>query len=218
MKQISFIPHSINRREHGGSLLLGKRRKKRPLCLKSSHHLVLRSDFAQGPRSLLRHRPLINRIITKAKKRFDIKVYCFAIASNHIHISVKGKTRSGLQNFFRVVAGHIAQEILRECPIQLSERARAGASRMNGNGSSRAGGASQARVPEIKRQGSALNVGKKKAREKENRFWQTRIYSRIVSWGRDFIEVKKYIFQNHLEALGLIAYQPRKPKILKDSS
>jgi REP element-mobilizing transposase RayT len=190
MKQLPLLPTKKTRKEHGGSLLLGKRRNKRPLCLKSPHHIILRSDFAYGRRSLLRHRPLIHRVITKAKKRFDIKVYEVGIASNHIHLGARGKSRSNLQNFFRVLAGHIAQEILREFPILPSERSRGGAPHAPSTG--------------------------KKTREKENKFWQTRLYTRIVSWGREWIAVKKYIIQNGLEALGLIPYRERKPR--RDSS
>ncbi len=169
------------RKEHGGTLSLGKRRKQRPLSLKTPLHLVFKSDFAYASRSLLRHRPLIEKIITKFKKRFHIRVYEMAIVSNHIHLVVKGHRRRDLQNFFRVVAGHIAQEILRQFPILPGERTRTG--------------------------GAPNKTGK--TREKENRFWQTRIYSRIVSWGREYLSVKKYVIQNALEALGLIPYKTR---------
>jgi hypothetical protein len=36
---------------------------------------------------------------------------------NHIHLLVKANNREGLQNFFRVVAGHSAQRILKEFPL-----------------------------------------------------------------------------------------------------
>lgn len=198
-KQLTLLPYKKNktRREHGGSLLLGKRRTKRPLCLKSPHHVVLRSDFAIGARSLLRHRPLINRIIAKAKRRFDIKVYETGISWNHIHLGVRGKTRSNIQNFFRVVAGHIAQEILREYPLTEEEKCRGGALKIS--------------------TGGAPTTGKPQ-REKENKFWETRVYTRIVSWGREWIAVKKYIIQNHLEGLGSIAYQPRKNRKRKSDT
>ncbi len=184
MKQLHLISRSNIRKEHGGTLSLGKRRKQRPLSLKTPLHLVLKSDFAHASRSLLRHRPLIEKIITKAKKRFRIRVYEVAIVSNHIHLVVKGRHRRDLQNFFRVVAGHIAQDILRQFPILPRERARAGGAP---NKSVRTG----------------------KTREKENKFWQTRIYSRIVSWGREYLRVKRYVIQNTLEALGLIPYKAR---------
>lgn len=189
MKQLNLIPNKRSRTEHGGVLLLGKRRNHRPMSTKTPLHLVLRSDFASGRRSLLRHRPLINHIIKKAQRRFHIRVYEFAIVSNHIHLVVRGRTRTSLQNFFRVVAGHIAQEILRKHPILVGERP------------SRA-------VPPIK----------PPAREKENKFWQTRIYSRVVTWGREYRTVKNYIVQNALEARGLIPYQIRRGSGLKISS
>ncbi len=177
MKQLHLIPNFNTCKEHGGTFSLGKRRKKRPLSLKKPLHLVLRSDFAFGSRSLLRHRPLIEKVLAKAKKRFSIRIYEMAIVSNHIHIMIKGRTRQDLQNFFRVVAGHIAQELLRQFPVLPSERTKQG--------------------------------GASKTREKENRFWQTRIYSRIVSWGREYSNVKEYVVQNALEALGLMPYKSR---------
>lgn len=177
MKQLNLI-HEINtRKEHGGTLLVGKRRKQRPLSLKKPLHLVLKSDFAYGSRSLLRHRPLIEKVINKAKKRFAIRVYELAVVSNHIHILVKGQSRRELQNFFRVVAGHIAQELLRRIPVLPSERVKRG--------------------------------GASEIREKENKFWQTRIYSRIVGWGREYLGLKMYVILNALEALGLIPYKTR---------
>ncbi|MEQ1723967.1 MAG: hypothetical protein ABL930_12385 [Pseudobdellovibrio sp.] len=102
-----------------------------------------------------------------------------------IHLIIKGNKRRDLQNFFRVVAGHIAQEILREFPILPIERAK--------SGGAQAAEESQA----------------SKTREKENKFWQTRVYSRIVSWGREYLNVKKYVIQNALEALGIIPYKTR---------
>jgi REP element-mobilizing transposase RayT len=61
-------------------------------------------------------------VVKKAQKRFNIHLYEMAIVSNHIHVLVKGNSRHDLQNFFRVVAGHIAQEILHKLPISEDER------------------------------------------------------------------------------------------------
>lgn len=69
-------------------------------------------------RPQLRHRPLIEKTISKAKNKFKVQVYEMTIVYNHIHLLIKGKARTDLQNFFRVVAGHIAQEILRKHPIE----------------------------------------------------------------------------------------------------
>ncbi len=43
-------------------------------------------------------------------------------------------------------------------------------------------------------------------------FWDARPYTKILEWGREFINVGKYILQNKLEAIGFIVYRPRKAK------
>lgn len=223
MKQLSFIPEDP-RREHGGKLLLGRRRKRRPLSVKNPIHLVLKSDFATGSRNLLRHRPLIERIILKSAKRFRISVYEKAVVSNHIHLLVRGKKRDELQNFFRVVAGHIAQEILESFPILSCEKPKAGGApgdstnttkqlnsrgrRGSGNDNDKREGGQRVVRARTRKRSKPLPV-----REKENKFWQTRIYSKLITWGRQFVGVKKYIVQNTLEALRIIPYQPRKKNI-----
>ena len=172
MKQLNFFKNTTKQNEFGGSLSVGKRRTVRPLSIKKPLHLVLKSEFARGPRSLIRHRQLIDKIVQKAKRRFNIKVYEFAIVSNHIHLLIKGNRRTEIQNFFRMIAGHIAQEILQLLPFTEME--------------------------------------KDNINPKANKFWQSRIYSRIVSWGRELEHVKNYVMQNTLEALGIIPYQTRK--------
>jgi len=41
------------------------------------------------------------------------------------------------------------------------------------------------------------------------RFWDLLAYSRVVEWGKAFQMVRKYVFQNELEALGLIPCRVR---------
>ncbi len=183
--QLSFIKKLS--RQHGGSLVVGKRRSARPLNMKLAHHLTLKSDLASGGRCLLKHKDLINHILMKAARRFGVTVYNHAVAGNHLHVLVKGRTRIGLQNFFRVFAGHTAQQILIECPLP-------------------------------KERGGALTISMAKGRppcaKNQRKFWSFLIYSRIITWGREYKIVYKYIVQNTLEALKIIAYQPRgrKPK------
>ncbi len=119
-KQLSLIPKNKNKTEHGGSLAIGKRRAARPLKIKQSHHVTLKSHHAIGPRSLFRFKKLILNLIKKNSVRFQVKVYESAIQGNHIHLLVKAQTREGLQNFFRVVAGHSAQKILKDFPLKVN--------------------------------------------------------------------------------------------------
>jgi REP element-mobilizing transposase RayT len=122
MKQLSLERPKKRKTEHGGLFSIGKRRSKRPLNMKKSHHVTMRSELARGRRSLLRHRNLIDFILYKASRRFRVRIYEKAICGNHIHLLVKAPTREDLQNFFRVTAGHIAQEILRLYPLQPHEK------------------------------------------------------------------------------------------------
>lgn len=188
MNQLTFIKSRI-RKAHGGDLSLGRRRSRRPLDIKKPMHVTLRSEFAYSGRCLLKHRKIIDTIVKKASRRFRISVYEKAICGNHLHLLVRGKTRFEIQNFFRVVAGHIAQQILELHPLRANEKPRA------------RGGA-----PGIKRNTC-------KHPKNQRRFWAALIYSRLLSgWGKEFRTVKKYIEQNTLEALGVIPYQIRKSR------
>jgi len=185
MKQTSFLPKQ--RREHGGILAVGKRRSRRPLNIKNPLHLTLRSDLAKGRRSLMSHRLIVEKVLLKASKRFRVRIYEKAICGNHLHLLVKGQAREDLQNFFRVLAGHIAQEILRKYPLQPFER--------------------------VERGGAPQKVSRGTLHPKNQRkFWSLLLYTRIVTWGREYQGVKKYIIQNVNEVLGLIKYKERKSR------
>lgn len=112
--------------EHGGAHSAGTRRSRRPLSTRHSLHVTLRSVMAYGPRSLIRHRTMVEEVIRKAGVRFHITIYNFAVCGNHLHLHIRGRTRVNLQNFFRVVAGHIAQSIVRQFPVSERERRWAG--------------------------------------------------------------------------------------------
>ena len=197
-KQLSFIPKNKNKTEHGGSLAIGKRRAARPLKIKQSHHVTLKSHHAIGPRSLFRFKKLILNLIKKNSVRFQVKVYESAIQGNHIHLLVKAQTREGLQNFFRVVAGHSAQRILKDFPLKVNA----------GGAPSRSPGCSKGSE---KKQ----SVGCQKNRRV---FWSYLTYSRAVTWGREFRAVTTYIQKNTLELLQILAYQPRNKEKTKNQN
>ena len=195
------------RREHGGSLAVGRRRSRRPLSTKESLHITLKSHHAVGGRCLLKHRKMIQAMMGKASRLFKVRVYNFAICGNHLHLSIKGHRREDIQNFFRVFAGHTAQRILLECPLPEALKAPpplsvGGAPRVpQKRGYREEGGHIRGEL----REQSAQAPCKKNQRK----FWSYLTYSRIVSWGREFKRVSSYITQNTLEVLHLIAYKPR---------
>lgn len=195
MQQRSFLKTHRFSKIHGGEPSIGRRRARRPLTTKLPIHVTLRSDFAYGGRCLMKHHRLIYAILRKASKRFNISIYERAICGNHIHLLVRGKKRIDLQNFFRVVAGHIAQQILLQFPIRQSERL---ANKL---------------LNRRHQRGGAPSTAENKCKHPKNqyKFWQALVFSRLLSgWGREYQSVKKYIVQNTLEALKLIPYQQRK--------
>ena len=181
MQQKSFIKSA--KREHGGLWSINSRRSRRPMNMKTPLHITLRSELAYGPRSLMKHQNLIRRVMRKAASRFTVKVCEYAICGNHLHLLLKSNYGIDIQNFFRVLAGHIAQRILDEHPLTSKER----------------GGAPG--ISDGARKGCAKN---------QRKFWGLLLYSRVVTWGREFRSVTKYILQNTLEALHIIPYQERK--------
>jgi len=97
-----------------------------------------------------------------------------------MHLLVKAQSREGLQNFFRVIAGHVAQRTLEACPLPGPERG-----------------------------GAPAREKKEGCKKNQRKFWSFLLYSRAVSWGREFQIVKTYIQKNTLELLRLVAYTPR---------
>ena len=55
-------------------------------------------------------------------------------------------------------------------------------------------------------------TGAVRGRKNRFSFWLQPAWKRIVHWGRDFLNLTHYIYQNHVETLGLIPYQPRNRK------
>ncbi len=214
-KQLSLLPKVA--KSHGGSLAVGKRRACRPLNTKQSHHITLKSHHAVGGRCLYKHKKMINAVIAKSAKHLEVKVYERAICSNHIHLLIKGADRVRIQNFFRVVAGHTAQNILKLHPLpKLHQQpiCPSGGKRTSEDvEGERMGGAPVEGV--IFTPGGAPVRAPKGCRKNQRKFWSYLIFSRIVSWGREFKTVSQYVQKNTLEALNLIAYQPRHRRACK---
>ncbi len=179
-QQIQIFPTKLQT-QHGGEFSRGRRKLKRPISCQKSLHVVLRSDKAKGYRSLNNNTKMIHALTQKTEKHFGVKVYGFALNHNHLHLSVRGKRIIDIQNFFRVLAGHMAQQILRKFPL-----------------------------PQIA--GNAPNSTPDTASSKskyKRKFWNDLIYSRLVTWGREFRQVLAYIEKNKLEALGLLPQRTR---------
>lgn len=111
MKQLTLHPGLKYRGQHGGDLGRGKRKTERPIVTKKPMHLVLRAECARGPLSLLKKRnaEFIRDQMRILAARWHVRVMETANVGNHLHLLVQGKTRKGIQNFMRGLAGRVAQ-------------------------------------------------------------------------------------------------------------
>jgi REP element-mobilizing transposase RayT len=91
----------------GGELLKGKRKSARPLCTKRTIHLVMR---AEEPK-LKRRECEVREIITKAAKRWGVRIYKWAIAGDHIHLLIRIPTRRAYRYFIQRISGAISLKI-----------------------------------------------------------------------------------------------------------
>jgi REP element-mobilizing transposase RayT len=110
MRQTSFSFMKDYKKEFGGSLLVGKRKERRPLSTKNPIHLILKSCekgvFAPTNRSL-------QELIQKTAKKFGIQVYDFAVNWSHIHLVIRIRERRQYVGFVRALNSILASRIKR---------------------------------------------------------------------------------------------------------
>lgn len=113
-QQLGFeILEDHNVKHFGGMYLKNSNpKKKRPLSIKRSSHLVMRSLHAKGSRSFLRFDTKIQDILSRQGRRFGVKVYRFANGGNHLHLVVLPSSRRGFNSFIRTISGLIARLVL----------------------------------------------------------------------------------------------------------
>lgn len=98
---------------HGSDLAEGKRKLDRPLSTKRPIHVVVRSEQARGRWSFLgfKNRIMVEHVVRQQAKRYAVLIQDFANGGNHLHIKIKGGTRTGIQNFLRTITNLIARKI-----------------------------------------------------------------------------------------------------------
>ncbi|WP_413295153.1 transposase [Bdellovibrio sp. HCB185ZH] len=115
MKQETFnllkIP-AKHRLCHGGILRRSsKGRGARTLSHRHPMHLVFKVNKAAVKSGLRSSRSfaLMTRLLRRYAVKFYVKVEQFSVQTDHVHILVRGRRRSNLQSFMRVLAGQFAQ-------------------------------------------------------------------------------------------------------------
>jgi REP element-mobilizing transposase RayT len=98
---------------YGGELR--KKRKgrlgPRPLAVKSTMHLILRSSKAVGPWSFRKHHRKINAIVDKFATKYGVKIISLANVGNHLHLHIKLSNRFTYKAFIRAITAAIAMAV-----------------------------------------------------------------------------------------------------------
>lgn len=100
---------------YGGQLLNTRRGRSRPrpLAVRATMHLVLRSSRAKGDLSFRRakHKHKISEIVARFSKRHGVLVRQFANVGNHLHFHVQLRTREAYRPFIRGMTAAIAMAV-----------------------------------------------------------------------------------------------------------
>jgi REP element-mobilizing transposase RayT len=112
-QQLRFFDDFNKSFAHGGEYSIGKRKSRRPITTKKAMHVTLRSSHAIGKLSFLRkeNASIVKFLLQSVSKRHHVRVYRYAINGNHLHLLIQGQRREGIQNFFRVFSGQLAEKI-----------------------------------------------------------------------------------------------------------
>ena len=140
-------------------------RQRRPRGTKEAMHLVLRSDLARGPKSLLKYDSAVRAVIAKLAKRHGIRIYRIVNAGNHLHITLRLSKPFTWKGFISGLTGGIARA-----------------------------------------------VQYKRDADTKRGFWNSRPFTRLIAWGRDYNVVKDYHTLNQLEVDGAV---PPRSQMLK---
>ena len=177
-KQLSFL-NEYNKpvaKQFGGALLKGNPKEKRPLSTKSHLHLVLKSQKAFGPNSMLAkaHIKKIDHVVRRQAVACGVKIYHFVNVGNHLHLVIRLQDRKLYRVFIRAVSGLIARQVLGKERGPKPE----------------AGDPSQ----------DAKLMIKSGVKSKKFQFWVARPFTRLVTWGPDYKGLSQYMRKNQAQA------------------
>jgi putative transposase len=112
MKQLSLLkPES---KSYGANLRRKRKgRGARPLAIKESMHLVLKSSHAEGDWSFKRknNELKIKAILNKFSNRYWVKILSVANVGNHLHLHIQLTKRWSYRPFIRAITSAIAMAI-----------------------------------------------------------------------------------------------------------
>jgi REP element-mobilizing transposase RayT len=116
MQQTSF-PLKKTKLPFGGELMKTREGRKgsRPLAVRKSMHLVLRSSKATGEWSFKRkeNEKKIRQLVEKFSKKYVVKLISLAVVGNHLHFHIQLGNRHLYAPFIRALTSAIAMAVTR---------------------------------------------------------------------------------------------------------
>lgn len=180
-KQKPFPKFSKSKLVHGGEYRKRRAgRKSRPLSSKHSHHIVFKIQKMNLKNRSFRHPKnflLVQAIVKKYAKRFQVKIEQISYQHDHIHILARSPRRFFFHHFFRVVSGQIAQN------LKVTD------------------------TPKDPRVTSGTNGKMQVELFKKTVLWAQRPFTRIVVGLRNYRTTRNYIQLNEKEVCGEIKYR-----------
>jgi REP element-mobilizing transposase RayT len=138
---------------------------------------------------------LILRIVRKYASRFFVKVEQISIQGDHCHLLVRAPRRSKFHDFFRVVAGQIAQGFEREGLLTGKRTGTPGKRRTSGD---------------LETSGEQGVTDTQTGLRKGTGLWKYRPFTRVVRGWKAYQVVRSYIRLNEKEARGEIPYRKQR--------
>jgi REP element-mobilizing transposase RayT len=106
-KQLKIFNNS--KKQFGGSLLIGKRKSRRPLSTKHPIHLVLRSNHKSCRAALAYGLSVNQKILNQAAEKFNIKIYDSVFNFTHVHMVIIIPSRESYIGFIRVLTAKLSR-------------------------------------------------------------------------------------------------------------
>lgn len=175
----------------------------RPLSVRDSMHLVLRSSQAKGEWSFLRSRnaKVVKSVVEKFAFVYGVKVLSLVNVGNHLHLHIRLGNRFGYKPFVRAITGSIAMAITGKNRWTRAKIARAEAdSRLRVHSGLRAAPSSTAITP-LEANGVASAVAP--------RFWDHRPFTRVVAGFQPVLRLVDYLRINQIEGWGFSKFEAR---------
>lgn len=99
--------------DYGGSLSNTRsgRSRARPLAVKNTMHLVLRSSKAKGEWSFKRHASAIRKIVDRFARKHHVRVISYVNVGNHLHLQIKLGHRGSYRPFIRAITCAIKMKV-----------------------------------------------------------------------------------------------------------